>query len=87
MLNQDKFNYLNNLFYKMDIITFFLKFNIDFASFISNSNEKHVYILILNEENYLLYILSNKFHTMTLFYYQIEIKRLIILFINLANIF
>ena len=69
MLNQDKFNYLNNLFYKMDIITFFLKFNIDFASFISNSNEKHVYILILNEENYLQYNLSSIFHNLTLLYY------------------
>ena len=69
MLNQDKFNYLNNLFYKMDIITFFLKFNIDFASFISNLNEKNVYILILNEENYLQYNLSSIFHNSTLLYY------------------
>ena len=69
MLNQVKFNYLNSLFYNKDIIILILKFSNDFTNLISSLNEKNVNKLILNEENYLLYILSNKFHTMTLFYY------------------
>ena len=69
MSNQVKFNYLNSLFYNKDIIILIFKFSNDFTNLISSLNEKHVNKLILNEENYLLYILSNKFHTMTLFYY------------------